>query len=497
VFQTRTANSEKTGLTYWMGRVLSRHSKLRGELRADLVHDVRVALRRCTLIAEVMKQLDPGGDWKTLRRTGRELFKQLGELRDTQALLEWLERLALPGDESVPLLAEFLKTKYERDQSAAEKSVRDFDRKKWRESEKELNGHYRHVLADRRACESLVYRMWESVRDLHRSAQKSRSRIGYHRLRIGIKKFRYGVENFLPSLYAGWVAELKSLQDLLGEVHDLDVLAQVIVKDKRLSPEVHAAWLLRIEVERSSRLRRYHEKMSGQNSPLLTWREALPAERELRSTGLAELGEWAYFISPDLPRVRRVARLAVQLYDGLSNCKLISHDLNTDQRFVLRAAALLEEVGRFKKNKAHHKESYRMIRRFHPPPGWSKRDMELTALVARFHRRGLPRPDHKALKSFEPAVQQSVVLLAAILRLANAFHAKSYRAVRRLEVENSSGIILVRAWGLPDSDPLTAKLAEARRLLEFAAHHPIRVLAPSARIASPQLMKPVQRSDAA
>ena len=123
--------------------------------------------------------------------------------------------------------------------------------------------------------------------------------------------------------------------------------------------------------------------------------------------------------------------------------------------------------------------------------------MELTALVARFHRRGLPRPDHKALKSFEPAVQQSVVLLAAILRLANAFHAKSYRAVRRLEVENSSGIILVRAWGLPDSDPLTAKLAEARRLLEFAAHHPIRVLAPSARIASPQLMKPVQRSDAA
>jgi len=458
---------------------------------------VRVALRRCTLIAKVMKNLDPSGDWKTVQKTGRGLFKKLGELRDTQALLEWVERLQLPGDESLTLLTEFLKSKQEQDRVAAEQSVNAFDRKKWREAEKELDGHYRHVLADRRACESVVYRMWKSVRDLHRRAQKSRNPAGYHRLRIGIKKFRYGVENFLPSLYAGWTDELKSLQDLLGEVHDLDVLAQTIAKVNRLSPETHAAWLPKIEAEKTSRLRQYHEKMSGKNSPLRTWREALPPERELRSTGLAELGEWAYFVSPDLPRVRRVARLSVQLYDGLSNCKLISHDLNTDQRFVLKGAALLEEVGRFKKNKAHHKRSYRMIRRFDPPPGWSKRDMELTALVARFHRRALPRPDHKALKSLEPAVRQSVVFLAAILRFANALHAKRYRAVRRLEVENSSGIILVRAWGLPESDPVTAKLAEARRLLEFAAHHPIRVLLPSARIAAPQPVQPVERSDAA
>ena len=45
----------------------------------------------------------------------------------------------------------------------------------------------------------------------------------YHRLRIAIKRFRYIVENFLPLQHAAWSDDLKQVQDLLGEVHDLDV----------------------------------------------------------------------------------------------------------------------------------------------------------------------------------------------------------------------------------------------------------------------------------
>jgi CHAD domain-containing protein len=106
-------NPEKAGLVYWMDRVLEEHAKLGDHLSADPVHDLRVALRRCILIADIMKDLDPGGDWKPMRRAGKRLFRQLGALRDTQVLTEWVERLGTPGEDSTVMLQEGLKARYD------------------------------------------------------------------------------------------------------------------------------------------------------------------------------------------------------------------------------------------------------------------------------------------------------------------------------------------------------------------------------------------------
>jgi exopolyphosphatase/guanosine-5'-triphosphate,3'-diphosphate pyrophosphatase len=138
-----------------------------------------------------------------------------------------------------------------------------------------------------------------------------------------------------------------------------------------------------------------------------------------------------------------------------------------------------------------------MIRRVTPPVGWTKTDLELVALVARFHRRALPSLDHKVLKAYQLPLRHSLLLLAALLRMANAFGAKPYRAVRRLEVENCAGVIVVRAEGYTEADPLTAKLSEAKRLLEFASHRPVHILTPGALVAAPRLVQPATHSDAA
>src|ERR1019366_10438150 len=101
----------------------------------------------------------------------------------------------------------------------------------------------------------LARESWEVVQETHRRAQKNRSRIAYHRLRVELKKFRYAVENFLPSMYPGWAPDLKFLQDLLGEIHDLDVLSQMIVKNRRHSDEAASAlWAKKLEAERAPRL---------------------------------------------------------------------------------------------------------------------------------------------------------------------------------------------------------------------------------------------------
>jgi exopolyphosphatase/pppGpp-phosphohydrolase len=213
--------------------------------------------------------------------------------------------------------------------------------------------------------------------------------------------------------------------------------------------------------------------------------------------GIARLGEWASFLTPDFPQLRRTARLSLQLYDGLSNCGLIGKDAPIEERFILHAAALLQEAGRFKKSRAYHKESYRMIRKISPPPGWTERDLEFVALVARFHRRALPYPDHPKLSVYELPLRQSIIRLAAILRLADGFQAKPYRAIRRLQVENGLGTLVIRAEGFQDGDPVHSKLSVARRFLEFAFQRSVHILAPETRMMTPQIVRPPARSDAA
>jgi CHAD domain-containing protein len=496
--QQHSATEEKVGLAYWADRVLEEHSNVGGALPAQPIHDLRISLRRCILIADLMRDLDPACDWKSMRKSARRTFQRLGTLRDTQVLTEWIEKLGAKGEASADKLLETLKKRHEQERIDARAALREFDRKQWRAWRREFARHYRRVASDRPACESLVLEIWESVRDLNRAAQRGRSLLAYHRLRVGLKKFRYAVENFLPSMYPGWAPDLKLLQDLLGEVHDLTVLDQMIVKNRSLFQENDfAAWREKVESERSARLHQYRAKMAGNASPMRAWREGLPAEKDLRSTGLARLAEWASFVTADFPRVRRTARLSLQLYDGLANCGLIARDSQIEERFILHAAALLQESGRFKRGKSYHKESYRMIRKISPPPGWTKRDLEFAALVARFHRRALPYPDHEKLRVYELPLRQSLIRLAAILRLADAFQTKSYRAIRRLQVENGPGFLIIRAEGFRDRDPINSKLSVARRFLEFVCQRSVHILAPGTRMMVPRIVRSAKRSDAA
>src|SRR3984957_19260683 len=334
--QPQSATIEKIGLPYWMDRVLEEHANVGGALPAGPIHDLRVSLRRCILIADVMRDIDPACDWNAMRKSARRTFQQLGTLRDSQVLAEWIEKLGGAGEASTDALLAELKKRHEQDRTGARAAARDFDRKQWRAWRRECANHYRHVLSDRAACESLVLEIWENVQDLNRRAQRSRSLLAYHRLRVGLKKFRYAVETFLPSMYPGWAPELKHLQDLLGEIHDLTVLDQTIVKNRSVMEEaVFTGWRAKVESERSSRLQQYRAKMAGKSSPLRIWREGLPAEKDLRSTGLARLGEWASFVTPDFPSVRRTARLSLQLYDGLANCGQIAKESQIEERFIL------------------------------------------------------------------------------------------------------------------------------------------------------------------
>src|SRR3984893_12034109 len=98
--QPHSVTEENVGLPYWVDRVLEEHSNVGGALPAEPIHDLRISLRRCILIADVMMDLDPGCDWKAMRKSARRTFQRLGTLRDTQVLTEWIEKLGQPGEGS-------------------------------------------------------------------------------------------------------------------------------------------------------------------------------------------------------------------------------------------------------------------------------------------------------------------------------------------------------------------------------------------------------------
>src|SRR5258708_12462741 len=199
--------------------------------------ELRVAIRRCRSVAAVMEEVDPDPAWRAMRKVPRKLFRKLGALRDAQVMDEWVKKLAPETDP----VRTHLQVSFE----SSEPSLRDdalrvatkFDLKSWKRLERTLRQRSRLVPIDSLAAECLALERFEITRDLHAKALRTEKSKPWHSLRIGLKRFRYTVESLLPEHYAVWSDDLKRLQDMLGELHDLDVLTEVVNKSDFLETE--------------------------------------------------------------------------------------------------------------------------------------------------------------------------------------------------------------------------------------------------------------------
>jgi exopolyphosphatase/guanosine-5'-triphosphate,3'-diphosphate pyrophosphatase len=110
----------------------------------------------------------------------------------------------------------------------------------------------------------------------------------------------------------------------------------------------------------------------------------------------------------------QVARLATQLFDGLAE----RFGIVGEGRELLEAAALLHDIGYVINHAKHHKHAYHLI--LHGDlQGFTQRELEIVACVARYHRKAFPNKRHSAFARLERSDRRLVRALAGILRVAD------------------------------------------------------------------------------
>ena len=139
-------------------------------------------------------------------------------------------------------------------------------------------------------------------------------------------------------------------------------------------------------------------------------RDPMPHLRDVARRGVARLMERC---DEDPVHSEHVARLALSLFDDLADL----HALGGVERGYLEAGALLANVGLVVSHSKHHLHSYYVIRNSELP-GFTDAEIEIVALVARYHRKSRPKPSHLPYATLPEATQRTVRVLAGILRVA-------------------------------------------------------------------------------
>jgi exopolyphosphatase/guanosine-5'-triphosphate,3'-diphosphate pyrophosphatase len=139
------------------------------------------------------------------------------------------------------------------------------------------------------------------------------------------------------------------------------------------------------------------------------WEEEF--RKQMRSAALA-VGRKYDFDEGHAERVEGISRSLFLLMKD-------EHQLDSRTEVILSLASLLHDIGHFVSNRSHHKHSMYLISNS-DLFGFSSREILLAAVVARYHRKSLPRITHEVYGTLGRDERVTVGKLAAFLRIADA-----------------------------------------------------------------------------
>jgi putative phosphoesterase len=134
-----------------------------------------------------------------------------------------------------------------------------------------------------------------------------------------------------------------------------------------------------------------------------------------------------------------VTSLALNLFDKLKPL----HQMTQADRFLLKCAGLLHDIGWIEGQKGHHKTAMKIILDSQTLP-FTNNQRGIIALIARYHRKALPKDSHPLFSEMSDKDKQKTRILAGVLRIADGLDRTHTCVVKSVKCDVSENGILVK-----------------------------------------------------
>jgi exopolyphosphatase/guanosine-5'-triphosphate,3'-diphosphate pyrophosphatase len=165
---------------------------------------------------------------------------------------------------------------------------------------------------------------------------------------------------------------------------------------------------------------------------------------DVRRRSIVELGERCGYWSE---HAQQVARLALNIFDQTRSV----HGLTDREREWLEYGALLHDVGVHISYERHQRHSYYLIKNG-DLRGFDPQEIEVIALIARYHRQSTPKKSHEGYGELKGALRKTVKRLSAMVRLAEGLDRSHAQALAGIDLYPRGDDYLARLRATGDAE---------------------------------------------
>jgi exopolyphosphatase/guanosine-5'-triphosphate,3'-diphosphate pyrophosphatase len=165
---------------------------------------------------------------------------------------------------------------------------------------------------------------------------------------------------------------------------------------------------------------------------------------DVRRRSVLELAERCNYHAD---HARHIVNLSLALFDQTRAL----HGLADREREWLEYAALMHDIGSHISFGRHHRHSYYLITNG-DLRGFQPEEIEIMALVARYHRRSTPKPEHEEYARLPNNRRRTVRILSAILRVAENLDRSHSQVISGLAVRTKKDTIRLELTASGDAE---------------------------------------------